>query len=985
MEAPASPDGVRGDPRGVEELLSVPRTRLGPMTRIARARSAPRSVRRTRGFRTTIRAPIPFVVGVALLMGVPPAALGAAPPAGPPNPAVAPGPVPALASGPVPALASGPSGRFPATIHPSATGWLRPGATAHGIAGGPGTVSGPARQGPGPLPGGAARPSSHAPSPGVLPTGGSSSAQLVGGPGFSGIDSSQCGCAPPDVQDAIGRYEVAEIVNAYLEVWDRSGTVVGGQDLATFYHTTNFLSDPRIAYDNLSGRFFTSILEASSSSAGVYFAVSDGPNASGSWTTYKLLSSGSGSLPDQPWMGLNETLLAFNANVFGSSGYLGSETWFVNKSDVLRGSTAAFSTFGPDAQGFSMHPSTALQAGSPLWLVETLPGSPAAVDLLEVSGVPPGPTTLASTNLSIADVPGAPATATPGGGTLDTGSSRAGDVLLSHGRLYSAFVEGCTEGLATRACVRVLVVNTTPSLGVSEDLTLRWTDAYLYYPAITLDARDDLTLIAGLANSSTDPGLVGTTHRAGDAWTSFAPWTVLLNGTSRLPSACNGCRYGDYFGAATDPLGPVAWLSGELVDGSGGWLTWVGPALPLGPTSARLLAPLVGEEGVPVNLTLAVSNTPCLAALGLYCSATVTLGDGSNVSLACGSVVDRTTLSETFVTRGNFTLGAPGAVALFDRSGCPSSARAASYPVLGSQLQIVTRISVGILDSNGGAGDVGENVTFRAAAVTGAPPVSYRWTGLPAGCPAIDAPRIDCAPTAPGRTTVAVVATDASNVSAAATDAYRVYPAPQVTLVAPVWHSEVGLSAGMTGGVTGGLAPFTYDWNGLPPGCLPINATAQACRFTSDGTFQATLSVIDANGVNATSPILVLLVEPAVSVALNLTPSAPSAGATVAISAVPTGGLEPFAYRWTGLPSGCPGAGPSLDCALPAGSITISVTVTDSLGASASANRTLVVPAAGGPTASGLPLIVLELGGLAAVALAAVVVAAVALRRRRRR
>jgi hypothetical protein len=89
--------------------------------------------------------------------------------------------------------------------------------------------------------------------------------QALVGNGYQGIDSSQCGCDPPDVQVARGPTQVVEMVNLYFEVWNARGVMVAGEGLSTFYSTSNYLSDPRVIYDNLSGRFFASILSITSS------------------------------------------------------------------------------------------------------------------------------------------------------------------------------------------------------------------------------------------------------------------------------------------------------------------------------------------------------------------------------------------------------------------------------------------------------------------------------------------------------------------------------------------------------------------------------------------------------------------------------------------------------------------------------------------------------------------------------------------------
>ncbi|MCI4319963.1 MAG: PKD domain-containing protein [Thermoplasmata archaeon] len=53
--------------------------------------------------------------------------------------------------------------------------------------------------------------------------------------------------------------------------------------------------------------------------------------------------------------------------------------------------------------------------------------------------------------------------------------------------------------------------------------------------------------------------------------------------------------------------------------------------------------------------------------------------------------------------------------------------------------------------------------------------------------------------------------------------------------------------------VTGGASPFSYMYEGLPPGCVSINSSTITCQPTQVGTYRVTVVVTDANGVSVES------------------------------------------------------------------------------------------------------------------------------------
>lgn len=190
----------------------------------------------------------------------------------------------------------------------------------------------------------------HPPTGGSVPLSSVRPSSQVVGTGFEGLNDTQCGCTPPDVIDAAGPTQVVEMVNLWLGVWTKAGAPVDGVSASSFFGSgSDFLSDPRVLYDNESGRWFASIFDAGPSGTGlIRFAVSANSDASGTWTVYSTVMSPSGEFPDQPILGVSDGLLSFGGNMFSesSSAFYGSEDRVVDKAALLNGSAAALQSWG---------------------------------------------------------------------------------------------------------------------------------------------------------------------------------------------------------------------------------------------------------------------------------------------------------------------------------------------------------------------------------------------------------------------------------------------------------------------------------------------------------------------------------------------------------------------------------------------------------------------------------------------------------------
>ncbi|MHB8352323.1 MAG: PKD domain-containing protein, partial [Thermoplasmata archaeon] len=165
-------------------------------------------------------------------------------------------------------------------------------------------------------------------------------------------------------------------------------------------------------------------------------------------------------------------------------------------------------------------------------------------------------------------------------------------------------------------------------------------------------------------------------------------------------------------------------------------------------------------------------------------------------------------------------------------------------------------------------------------------------------------------------------------------------------------YSDVGLPVAFSGGGTNGSLPLTYLWTFGDGGTGTGPTTTHT--FQSTGVFLVTLTVRDAAGFSSSSS-LAEVIGTAPQVALLAPHTSLTAGELGGFAASVSGGTAPFSYLWTF------GGGTGSTAAIPlhayaaAGTYTVSVEVTDAVGATASNSTTVSVvaaPAASSPSST---------------------------------
>jgi len=380
---------------------------------------------------------------------------------------------------------------------------------------------------------------------------------------------------------AVGPSHVFETVNLAGIIYFKSGTVAKSTfALSGFFGlSTSSMSDPQVLYDSLSDRWFASVIDIPNKR--VQFAVSTTNDPTGTWLVY-FVSSGS-YLPDQPFIGVSDDKFVISANDFRClrfiCSYKGFQYWVLNKAELVAGASSVdFATFSPDKTQFSVHPARHLSSSSGLFYMATVGvGSTSTARLLIISGTPPGAVGVIKYSFPINALSSPPDAKQPGTSKLlATNDDRVLSAVWRSNTLWFSSGDACVPGgdSSSRSCLRFVQLTTSGTSAPTKvsDFDYASNGNYLFYPAVSLDSSNDLVAVYGQSSSSLYPSLYATGRLASDPANTLQSPIVLASGSAVDTSG----RYGDYFGAATDPsVASTFWVGGEYRTSSSfsGWST----------------------------------------------------------------------------------------------------------------------------------------------------------------------------------------------------------------------------------------------------------------------------------------------------------------------------------------------------------------------------------------------------------------------------
>jgi hypothetical protein len=431
-------------------------------------------------------------------------------------------------------------------------------------------------------------------------------------------------CTPSDMAIAVGPTYVAQFVNTYIAVYNKSGVLQSGypKSAINFFGLAagTFTSDPRGFYDWTNNRYVFVMLTESSFSANnvgqLLVAISTTNNPSGSWHIYEWQVGNTGECPDFPTLGHDTNnwgkngakgaiyigINQFSNNCNGS--FIQNYLFVIPKDKPYAGSTLSYWVeYGLNVGGTlidTIQPSNPVSPGdrpSATYLTNTF-----NMDWNCGSGC--SGLTLWSVNNSAAFTTGGagpaftglvvPTTHTyyyppganqPGHATsIDTGDVRISSSMYYHaGDLFGTFVTGSK----TASGAHPIWFDYHPLLDLNGNLTggdERQEDCFVcggegvngsaYYSSLSPDTENNLTMTYTFSDDNTYPEYVITGRRVSFHDTYMNTIGVFLAGGSGY---YNQGRWGDYSAVAPDnskPGTPLMWTAGDF-DNNGTWGTYI--------------------------------------------------------------------------------------------------------------------------------------------------------------------------------------------------------------------------------------------------------------------------------------------------------------------------------------------------------------------------------------------------------------------------
>lgn len=375
---------------------------------------------------------------------------------------------------------------------------------------------------------------------------------------WSGLTSADGGYDPPDPEIAVGNGSIVEMVNSAMRIWTTGGALRETLSTAGFFSSASGdVTDPRIVFDQASGRWFATVLDAGETS--VRLAVSQTSDPAGQWWVYDHVP---GLCADQPTLGVSPSLVVIGYGGFvspcrqsGQPTFLGGGFFVYNKSQLLAGGTAYYTYWNPNP-GYS--PVSAVKFSSdPATAVALTSGS--SLNVLSFSGLPDQSATADVTTASVGirsliDPPAAEQANSSN--PINTGDVRFHSAVMdtSTGTIWLSADDGCLPqgDSVARSCLRIIAVRGGSN---ALDFDVVATGAHLFYPAISPASNGSAIVAYGYSSTNADAGVAAFAVNPDG---SITPSSNIASGNE----AHNNFRFGDYFGAAPDGNGG-AWVVGE--------------------------------------------------------------------------------------------------------------------------------------------------------------------------------------------------------------------------------------------------------------------------------------------------------------------------------------------------------------------------------------------------------------------------------------
>ncbi len=523
---------------------------------------------------------------------------------------------------------------------------------------------------------------------------GSLAPQAVGTSFLGAQISDTIGFVPPDSMGDVGPNQIVVCVNGIIRTFTRSGVADGVLSM----NTSNFflsvigksdVSDPRVRYDRLSGRWFVTMITVDTPNR-VVLAVSSGPQitSASSFTFFQFQhdlvgttpNSDTGGFADYDTLGVDAKALYIGVNVF-NPGFIGTTGYVINKANLLA-STLTVTAFRQLCTGTGAGPYTpqGVNNDDPAATEGYFIGvDNASFGLLDVRRVfNPGGVPSLSGNLTIT-VPSttSPASVPAQGSThnLDALDDRLFATRMHNGSLWTAHnIQVNSSGVASSRGRRdgarwyqLTNMTSTPTVAQSGTLfdSASSSPRFFWIPSCAMNGQGHMALGCSVAGASEHAEIAVAGRLATDSLGSIqSPTTAVTSATSyNINTGGSTYRWGDFSVVTVDPNDDMTmWTVQEYCNATDSWGVQVVKLFAPPPATPVSCSPSSITQGM-ANVSVVVRGTSTNGSgffdpgpgFPNHISATV---DGGSVTVNSVAYSNPTNITLNITVAGNAGAGA---------------------------------------------------------------------------------------------------------------------------------------------------------------------------------------------------------------------------------------------------------------------------------------------------------------------------------------
>ncbi|MCL5276154.1 MAG: Ig-like domain-containing protein, partial [Chloroflexi bacterium] len=454
---------------------------------------------------------------------------------------------------------------------------------------------------------------------------------------------------PPDGGVAAGLNHVMQVVNVYYAIYNKYGSPLATDSLVNFFQpalstlgTYNIVSDPRVLYDAVRGRWLVTLLVINYQTDGsgngwVVLAVSPGddpttaPNLWHQTVITTTRDSGSNrSFGDFDTLGYDSRNVYIGTNqfTFGVQAWRGNDLFVLSRADAYGppGTSVNQQRFNNVNCLSSAQPVGGDEDPSMGYFVSWSRCSATQFIVQPISGTAPAASLAAQITLNTLNVAQPPqARQLNGPNTIDTIDGRVMNAVYRNGSLWTAHAVSITIGGDGSAVIHWLQINLAAQT-IQQEGVYSSTATDYYYPMITVDSRNNALLVFNRSSAMEYISAYYAVRLSSDPPNTFGASSLLKSGVDQYYRYWNASdtrnRWGDYNGVALDPNGHTVWMEAAIAytrtetatNGSyGNWTTWIGATdlpYPLLTSTVALSSSLNPSlYGQAVTLTARVTST----------------------------------------------------------------------------------------------------------------------------------------------------------------------------------------------------------------------------------------------------------------------------------------------------------------------------------------------------------------------------------------